>query len=113
MITKNHLKEIIEAWPDEQGNSSNPEIYEAWIERERRYDARIIQNALGRDRILALTEKQKELLEERLARLLTKKDITLISDDEILGQYELVTEHFLPQGAEEIVNAYNKRQKLN
>ena len=40
MITKNHLKEIIEAWPDEQGNSSNPEIYEAWIERERRYDAR-------------------------------------------------------------------------
>ena len=42
MITKNHLKEIIEAWPDEQGNSSNPEIYEAWIERERRYDARII-----------------------------------------------------------------------
>ena len=113
MITKNHLKEIIEAWPDEQGNSSNPEIYEAWIERERRYDARIIQNALGRDRILALTEKQKEWLEDCLARLLTKKDITLISDDEILGQYELVTEHFLQHGSEEIIDAYNKRQKMN
>lgn len=113
MITKNHLKEIIEAWPDEQGNSSNPEIYEAWTERERRYDARIIQNALGRDRILALTEKQKEFLEERLARLLTKKDITLISDDEILGQYELVTEHFLPHGPDKIVSSYNKRQKMN
>jgi len=113
MITKNHLKEIIEAWPDEQGDSSNPDIYEAWIERERRYDARIIQNALGRDRILALTKNQKEWLEERLARLLTKKDITLISDDEILGQYELVTENFLPHGVEKVVNAFNKLQKLN
>jgi len=113
MITKDHLKEIIEAWPDEQGDSSNPDIYEAWIERERRYDARIIQNALGRDRILALTEKQKEWLEDCLARLLTKKDITLISDDEILGQYELVTEHFLPHGSEEIIDAYKKRQKMN
>ena len=113
MITKDHLKEIIEAWPDEQGDSSNPDIYEAWIERERRYDARIIQNALGRDRILALTKNQKEWLEERLARLLTKKDITLISDDEILGQYQLVTEHFLPHGVEEIVDASKKRHKLN
>jgi len=113
MITKDHLKEIIEAWPDEQGDSSNPDIYEAWIERERRYDARIIQNALGRDRILALTKNQKEWLEERLARLLTKKDTTLISDDEILGQYELVTENFLPHGVEKVVNAFNKRQKLN
>ena len=113
MITKNHLKEIIEAWPDEQGNSSNPEIYEAWTERERRYDARIIQNALGRDRILALTEKQKSWLEHCLARLLERKDITLISDEEILGQYELVTEHFLPSGTEEVIAAYNKRRKLN
>ena len=113
MLSKTALEQLITAWPDEKGCSSNPEIYAAWLERERRYDARIIQNALGRDRILALTEKQKELLEERLARLLTKKDITLISDDEILGQYELVTEHFLPHGAEETINAYNRRQKLN
>ena len=69
MLTKNHLQEIIEAWPDEQGYSSNPEIYEAWLERERRYDARIVQNALGRERILALTEKQKERLENCLTRL--------------------------------------------
>ena len=113
MLSKTALEQLMAAWPDENGSSSNPEIYAAWLERERRYDARIIQNALGRDRILALTEKQKELLEERLAHLLTKKDITLISDDQILGQYELVTEHFLPHGAEEIVNAYKKRQKLN
>ena len=113
MLSKFELEQIIEAWPDEQGTSSNQEIYDAWLERERRYDARIIQNALGRDRILALTEKQKEWLEDRLARLLTKKDITLVSDDEILGQYELVTEHFLPHGSEEIIDAYSKRQKLN
>ena len=113
MLSKTALEQLIAAWPDEDGSSSNPKIYEAWLERERRYDARIIQNALGRDRILALTEKQKERLEERLARLLTQKDITLISDDEILGQYELVTEHFLPHGSEEIIDAYSKRQKLN
>ena len=113
MLSKIALEQLIAAWPDENGSSSNPEIYDAWLERERRYEARIIQNALGRDRILALTEKQKEWLEDRLARLLTKKDITLVSDDEILGQYELVTEHFLPHGSEEIIDAYRKRQKLN
>ena len=113
MLSKTALEQLIAAWPDENGSSSNPKIYEAWLERERRYDARIIQNALGRDRILALTEKQKEWLEDRLARLLTKKDITLVSDDEILGQYELVTEHFLPHGSEEIIDAYRERQKLN
>ena len=113
MLSKTALEQLIAAWPDENGSSSNPEIYDAWLERERRYEARIIQNALGRDRILALTEKQKEWLEDRLARLLTKKDITLVSDDEILGQYEVVTEHFLPHGSEEIIDAYSKRQKLN
>ena len=113
MLSKFELEQIIEAWPDENGHSSNLEFYNAWLERERRYDARVIQNALGRDTILAFTEKQKERLEDHLARLLTNKDITLISDDEILGQYELVTEHFLPQVADEVVNAYNKRQKLN
>ena len=113
MLSKTALEQLIAAWPDESGSSSNPEIYDAWLERERRYDARIIQNALGRERILALTLKQKEWLEDCLARLLTKKDITLISDDEILGQYQLVTEHFLPHGVEEIVDASKKRHKLN
>ena len=113
MLSKFELEQIIEAWPDENGNSSNPEFYHAWLERERRYDARIIQNALGRELILALTEKQKARLEKRLEDLLSKRDITLISDDEILGQYELVTEHLLPYGAEDIVDAYKKRQKLN
>ena len=68
---------------------------------------------LGRNRIIALSENQKSLLEHRLVRLLEKKDVTLISDEEILGQYELVTEHFLPHGVEELVTAYNKRHKLN
>ena len=113
MITKDHLKEIIEAWPDEQGDSSNPDIYEAWIERERRYDARIIQNALGRDRILALTEKQKELLENSYLRLLSQKDITDVSDEEILGRYELITEHVSPSWEEAVTSEYQRRQELN
>jgi hypothetical protein len=113
MLSKFELEQIIEAWPDENGNSSNPEFYHAWLERERRYDARIIQNALGWERITALTEKQKARLEKRLEHLLSKRDITLISDAEILREYELVTECFLPNGMEVFVGEYQKRQKLH
>jgi hypothetical protein len=40
MLYKIALEQLIAAWPDENGYSSNPEIYDAWLERERRYDAR-------------------------------------------------------------------------
>ena len=66
MITKAYLEQIVASWPDNEGYSSNPEVYDAWIERERRYNARVIQNALGVDRILSLSEKQKTLLENSL-----------------------------------------------
>ena len=113
MLSKTALEVLIAAWPDENGNSSNPEFYDAWLERERRYDARIIQNALGRDRILALTEKQKELLENSYLRLLSQKDITDVSDEEILGRYELITEHVSPSWVEAVTSEYQRRQELN
>ena len=52
MLSKAHLEAIIAAWPDDEGRSSDPEVYDHWIERCRRYDARVIQNALGVTRIL-------------------------------------------------------------
>ena len=113
MLTKEELENIVEAWPDDKGHSSNPELFEAWIERERRYDARIIQNALGIDRILALSERQKNLLDRNLSELLRSKDITQISDAEILGRYELITEHVSPLSMEVAVEDYNRRQKMN
>ena len=113
MFNKELLEKLLAAWPDENGVSRNPDLYDAWLERTRRYDARIIQNALGHERILALTDKQKVLLEKNYQKLLSEKDITDVSDVEILGQYELITEHISPSGTEEIVAAYRKRKQLH
>lgn len=113
MLTKKELENIIEAWPDDRGQSANPELFESWIERERRYGARIIQNALGVDRIHALSERQKNLLDRNLSELLRSKDITQVSDAEIVGRYELITEHVSPIELEAAVEDYKRRQKMN
>jgi hypothetical protein len=113
MLTRELLEKLLAAWPDENGTSRNPELYNAWLERTRRYDARIIQNALGRERILALTDKQKALLEKSYQKLLSEKDITDVSDAEILGRYELITEHVSPSVTEEIVAAYRERRRFH
>jgi len=113
MLTKNELENIIKAWPDEKGHSSNTELFESWIERERRYDARIIQNALGIDRIRALSERQKNLLDRNLGELLRRKDITEVSDAEIVGRYELITQHVSPISLEVAVEDFKRRQKMN
>jgi hypothetical protein len=113
MLTRELLEKLLAAWPDENGTSRNPELYNAWLERTRRYDARIIQNALGRERILALTDKQKALLEKSYQKLLSEKDITDVSDAEILGRYELITEHISLSVTEEIVAAYRERRRFH
>jgi len=113
MLTKNLLEKLLAAWPDEKGVSSNPKFYNAWLERTRRYDARIIQNALGRERILALSDRQKSLLEKNYQKLLAEKDITDISDAEILGRYEVITEHVSPISTEVLVAEYRKRKQLH
>ena len=113
MLTKNFLEKLLAAWPDEKGVSSNPKLYNAWLERTRRYDARIIQNALGRERIFALSDRQKSLLEKNYQKLLAEKDITDISDAEILGRYELITEHVSPISTEVLVAEYRKRKQVH
>lgn len=35
MLSRNELEEIIKAWPDKGGRSSNPEVYENWLEMEK------------------------------------------------------------------------------
>ena len=35
MLSKYDLEEIIKAWPDKDGNSSNPEVYEHWLEMKK------------------------------------------------------------------------------
>ena len=35
MLTEQQLNDLIEAWPDENGVSKNPETYEAWKQTEK------------------------------------------------------------------------------
>ena len=58
MLSRKELEEIIKAWPDENGISSNPEIFHNWIEIERDHCRTRIRYALGYDRIEALSERQ-------------------------------------------------------
>ena len=113
MLTKQLLEKLLAAWPDENGFSHDPELYNTWLERTRRYDARIIQNALGHERILALSDRQKSLLEKTYQELLLEKDITDISDAEILGRYELITEHVSPRSTEILVAEYRKSKQIH
>ena len=113
MISKAYLELLVASWPNNEGLSQNPDVYNAWIERERRYNARIIQNALGVERILNLSSKQKILMENTYAELLLERDITDIADQQIIGKYELITEHILPTSVEHVVDSYMRKQKVN
>ena len=35
MLSYFELEEIIKAWPDKDGKSSNPEVYEDWLEMKK------------------------------------------------------------------------------
>ena len=102
MMTKKFLERLLKAWPDEKGKSVDPNFFNEWMERERRYNARIIQNALGRECVLSLTKNQKEILEQLYADMLLYRDITDISDAELRARYQFVTEYRQTAGSEEI-----------
>ena len=96
MLTKQELENLIEAWPDENGVSSYPATYDAWMESEQKQFWRLAREVLGFDKINALSEKQVRLLDKCLARLFLRKPIYKMTAEEILGQYELVTVHIAP-----------------
>lgn len=105
--------QIIEAWPDENGKSSNLDIYLNWNEIERDHCRCRIRDALGSNRIMSLSSRQFKLLERSLERLFAEKSHWQISDQEILGQFELITEHVSPISLETAIESYNKKRKLN
>ena len=90
MLTKKSLEELIIAWPDENGHSSNPKLFEQWEQSERLADAQVIQDALGADRIHALSQSQVALLEQVYVEILYHKHRTEISEIEIIKLYEQV-----------------------
>ena len=113
MLSKYELEEIIKAWPDKDGVSSNPEVYHKWITMERDHCITRIQLALGLERIKALSDRQYKLLENSLEELFARKSHWEITDEEILGQYEIVTEHMSPLSVETYVDALKRRERLN
>ena len=113
MLSRKQLEEIIKAWPDENGVSSNAEVYDQWIFSQNQYFVDKVYLALGHDRVDRLSEKQLNLLNNALYRLKASKSVFDITLEEIVGQYELVTEHISPRSLEIAVENYQRRQKMN
>ena len=113
MLSRKQLEEIIKAWPDENGVSSNPEVYDQWIFSQNQYFVDKVYIALGKKRIDSLSEKQRKLLNNALYRLKASKSVFDITLEEIVGQYEIVTEHMSPLSVENYVEALKNREKLH
>ena len=113
MLSRKQLEEIIKAWPDKNGVSSNPEIYDQWVFNQNQYFVDKVYMALGNDRIDSLSKKQRRLLNNALDRLKASRSVFDITLEEIVGQYELVTEHMSPLSVEAAIENYQKRQKMN
>ena len=113
MLSRKQLEEIIKAWPDENGVSSNPEVYDQWIFSQNQYFVDKVYIALGKKRIDSLSEKQRKLLNNALYRLKASKSVFDITLEEIVGQYEIVTEYMSPLSVENYVEALKNREKLN
>ena len=113
MLSKHELEEIIKAWPDEDGNSSNPQVFDKWIFNQNQYFIDKVYIALGNDRVDSLSEKQWNLLNKALYRLKLSKSVFDITLEEIVGQYEIVTEYMSPLSVETYVDAFKKREKLH
>ena len=113
MLSRKQLEEIIKAWPDENGVSSDPEVYDQWIFSQNQYFVDKVYIALGHDRVDRLSEKQLNLLNNALYRLKASKSVFDITLEEIVGQYEIVTEYMSPLSVENYVEALKNREKLH
>ena len=113
MLSKKELEEIIAAWPDENGVSSNPELIERWKTKQNQCFVEKVHFALGIDRLNALSKRQFEFLNRALGRLSDRKSVFDVTHEEIIGQYELVTEHLSPFGFEAVVENYQRRKNMN
>ena len=55
-----------------------------------------VADVLGDERVLTLSDRQDAALGRSLKRLLDKKPAEEVTDDEIVGQYELVVYYLSP-----------------
>jgi hypothetical protein len=113
MNTKQELELVIASWPDENGVSSNPEFYEDWELKQNQYFQDKVYMALGGGRINMLSKRQIGFLNRCLSDLKNRKSVFSITLEEIIGQYELVTEHLSPSYLEDAIEAHTKRKKMH
>lgn len=112
MLSKTELSRLIAAWPDENGNSTDPDALRRWDDRQNQYLSEQVFQALGKVRIDALSARQKRFLNCALERLKDRKSVFEITEQEILGQYELVTEYLAPIELEVAVKKHKRRHKF-
>ena len=55
-----------------------------------------VSRALGKERLQTLSQRQAAHLNQAFARLLDRKPLDQITDEEILGQYEVIVDHVSP-----------------
>ena len=91
-LSSKQLDDLIRAWPDENGVSSDPETYAAWIRAQREHAGKFIGMALGKKRLESLTEEQSKQIYDVYQKLLEESVISEIGDDEIIAHYEIVTQ---------------------
>ena len=58
MLTRQELEDLIKAWPDKNGVSSDPDTYNAWLKRDHRPYAHIFDGLVEFGRTTKLLEKQ-------------------------------------------------------
>ncbi len=68
-----------------------------------------VRRVLG-GRLADLSERQKELLDRSLGRLLDKGKWT---DDELEGKFEMITEHVSPKSHEMVQANFNSSQETS
>ena len=72
-----------------------------------------VRDVLGRERLLDLLPQQDWLFSSSLARELENHEgnMSTITDDEIWGSYEMITEHVYPSWIKPYVNAFYSQEE--
>ena len=87
------IEKLIAAWPDENGQSSDPETYHRYREALKAELRRRILVALGAERIDRITPPQREKLEVAFEELFHSKSVFEINEADIFETYYSVVCH--------------------
>ena len=87
------LEKLIAAWPDENGDSSDPETYHRYREALKAELGRRILLALGTERVDRITSPQRAKLEMAFEKLFNAKSVFEINDTDIFETYYSVVGH--------------------